>query len=198
MRCRAARMDSRVTGLSGMRAAILIASGAPFATAMINLMPAAAQPATAPSPAESTAPGEPARKKNKNRRGKWSHRFAITFVALLILLVAARMALPGYLRGYVNRTIDQNPLYEGEIGQLEIHLYRGAYTINDVRLLKRTGNVPVPLFAAKKVDLAIEWEALRHGKLVGRVKFEQPQLNFVDSGGTDDSQSQTGAGGPWL
>src|SRR5438093_462450 len=145
-------------------------------------MTATAEPSINPPPAESTAAVGPARKKNKNRRGRWWRRISITFVALLILLVAARMALPGYLRGYVNRTIDQNPLYEGEIGQLEIHLYRGAYTINDVRLLKRTGNVPVPLFAAKKVDLAIEWDALRHGKLVGRVKFEEPQLNFVDSG----------------
>ena len=108
------------------------------------------------------------------------------------------MALPTFLRWYVNNTIDQSPLYEGKIGLIEVHLYRGAYTIDDVRLLKRTGNVPVPLFAAKKVDLAVQWDALVHGKVVGRVKFEQPELNFVDSGGTDDSQSQTGAGGPWL
>src|SRR5437868_10719154 len=155
--------------------------------------------APAKQQAESTTPAAPPPAPTaKKRRGKWTRRFAIFFVGLLILLVAARMALPTFLRYYVNRVIDQNPLYEGKIGLIEVHLYRGAYTIDDVRLLKRTGTVPVPLFAAKKVDLAIQWDALAHGKVVGRVKFERPELNFVDSGGGDESQGQTGAGGPWL
>src|SRR5437763_16132556 len=105
-------------------------------------------PSSAPPQADSSAETE----KPRQRKGKWLRRISALFVALLILLVAARMALPTVLRRYVNHTIDQNPLYEGEIGTIEVHLYRGAYTIDDVRLLKRTGNVPVPLFAAKKVD----------------------------------------------
>jgi hypothetical protein len=153
---------------------------------------------SATSQAASSETRPPAPQPRKSGR-KWLRRLGITFVAVLILLVAARMALPTMLRRYVNHTIDQNPLYEGEIGTIEVHLYRGAYTIDDVRLLKRTGNVPVPLFAAKKVDLAIQWDALIHGKVVGRIKFEQPELNFVDSGESGDpSQSQTGGDGPWL
>jgi hypothetical protein len=104
--------------------------------------------------------------------------------------------LPTFVRWYVNRTIDQNPLYDGRIGDVHIHLYRGAYTIDDIRLNKTTGNVPVPLFAAKKLDLAIQWKELLHGKLVGKVVMENPELNFVDSG--TESETQTGAGGPWL
>jgi hypothetical protein len=117
---------------------------------------------------------------------------------LIVLLVAARLYLPTYLRDYVNRTLDRNPLYEGRIGAIEIHLWRGAYAINDVRINKVTGNVPVPLFAAKKVDLAIEWGALlkRH-TVVGRIRMIEPQLNFVDSKSTD-SGDQTGDAGPWL
>jgi hypothetical protein len=62
--------------------------------------------------------------------------------------------------------------------------------------MKTTGNVPVPLFAAKRVEFAIEWRQLVHRKVVGRVVMMEPELNFVDS--PDPSESQTGAGGPWL
>jgi hypothetical protein len=148
--------------------------------------------------ADSSAKGKPAAAPQPRSRGRWWRRSAIGLVALLIILVAARMALPSFVRYYVNRTIDQSPLYEGKIGQIEIHLWRGAYSIDDVRLLKRTGNVPVPLFAARRVDLAVEWDALWHRKLVGRVIFQDPELNFVDAGSGDESQGQTGEGGPWL
>lgn len=104
--------------------------------------------------------------------------------------------LPGFVRDYVNRTLDRNPNYAGTIGDIGIHLWRGAYSINDISISKTVGNVPVPLFAAKQVDFAIQWDALRHRKIVGRVLVIEPELNFVDGDGEDEDQ--TGAGGPWL
>lgn len=121
------------------------------------------------------------------------------FIALLMLAVLAgvgRAILPWAVRNYVNRTLDRNPLYAGNIGQVQIHLWRGAYSIRDVRISKTTGNVPVPLFSAKRVDFAIEWPALAHRRIVGRVLMEEPELNFVDA--PSEGESQTGAGGPWL
>jgi hypothetical protein len=91
------------------------------------------------------------------------------------------------------------PTLRRKIGDIDVHLYRGAYSIEDIRLIKTTGNVPVPLFAAKRVDLSIEWGALLHGSIVGRIQLEAPELNFVD-GGEDESEDQSGGGGsaPWL
>src|SRR5439155_15264616 len=89
-----------------------------------------------------------------------------------------------------------NPLYDGQIGDVEIHLYRGAYTIRDIRLIKTTGNVPVPFFSSPRIDLAIQWDALIHGKVVGRIVMDKPELNFVDD--SDQSKAQNGEGGPWL
>src|SRR5436190_9510417 len=107
-----------------------------------------------------SAPSNPAKK-------SWWHISGVLFLGLVVFLIAARIALPYYLKWYVNQTIDRSPLYDGEIGDIEVHLYRGAYTIKDIRIVKTTGNVPVPLYAASQVDLAIEWDALRHGKVVG-------------------------------
>ena len=134
---------------------------------------------------------------NKGRvPGRIGRAFAFTVTVLLVVLGIARAALPGFVREYVNRTLDRNQGYAGTIGAVQLHLWRGAYSIHDVRISKRTGNVPVPFLAAKRVDFSVEWGALRHRKIVGRVLIEEPELNFVDA--SRESEAQTGAGGPWL
>lgn len=120
----------------------------------------------------------------------------LIFLILLTLAVIARALLPNFVRDYVNRTLDRNPLYAGKIGPVDIHLLRGAYAIRDVRISKTTGNVPVPFFSAKRVDFAIQWDALWQRKLVGRVLMDEPELNFVDA--PSEGEDQTGAGAPWL
>jgi hypothetical protein len=131
----------------------------------------------------------------KKPRSRW--RFVRrTALVLIILLCAARLAMPKFIRWYVNRTLDQSIIYQGKIGAVEVHLYRGAYSIRDVRIVKMTGNVPVPLFAANRVEFAVQWNALLHRKIVGRMSIEKPELNFVDAPNSADAQ--TGAGGPWL
>ncbi|HTL59352.1 MAG TPA: DUF748 domain-containing protein [Candidatus Limnocylindrales bacterium] len=128
-----------------------------------------------------------------------SHRWrTIGLIAaiLLVVCVVVRALLPWVVRDYVNRTLDRSILYSGKIGDVQIHLWRGAYSIHDVRISKTTGNVPVPFFEAKTVDFAVQWDALLHGKIVGRLVIDQPELNFVDA--PSSSEAQTGAGGPWL
>lgn len=134
-------------------------------------------------------------KKPKKRR-RWLRRIALFLLFLIALGAIVRAILPGVIRDYVNRTIDQSPLYDGKIGEIELNLWRGAYTIHEIRLVKTTGSVPVPLFAAKRLDLAVEWPALMEGKVVGRVAMIEPELNFVDA--ESEGESQSGAGGPWL
>ncbi len=149
-----------------------------------------------PNPSEpGVAASPPGRAVNRRKRHFWR----IAGLILLVLLVTgaiARAFLPSFVRDYVNRTLDRNVLYAGQIGEIEIHLWRGAYSIHDVRISKTTGNVPVPLFAAARVDFAIQWDALMERKIVGRLLLERPELNFVDS--SSESQDQTGVGGPWL
>ncbi len=128
----------------------------------------------------------------RRRRRKWLW----VLLVLVVMGIIARLLLPGFVRDYVNRTLDRNPLYSGEIGAVEIHLWRGAYSIQNIRLSKTTGNVPVPLFAAKRVDFAIQWNALLHQRIVGRILIDQPEINFVDA--PSESESQSGGGGPWL
>jgi len=129
-------------------------------------------------------------------RRRWLRWVGFTLLGLLLLAGVARAALPRIVRNYVNRTLDRSPLYQGTIGQVKIHLWRGAYSISDVRVSKRTGSLPDPFFFAKRADFAIQWNALWHGRVVGRLFLDEPQINFVDA--RDEGEVQTGAGGPWL
>ncbi len=115
---------------------------------------------------------------------------------MILVLTIARPFLPGIVRWYVIRTIDRSALYHAKIGDVQLHLWRGAYSIDDLRLIKVTGNVPFPLLKMKRLDLAIQWNALVHRRVVGQVVMEQPEINFVDA--PDEAEAQTGAGGPWL
>jgi hypothetical protein len=131
----------------------------------------------------------------KKRRFWW--RILLGFVLGIILLGACvRPMLPRAVRWYVNRVLSRNLDYEGRIGDVTLNLWRGAYSISDVRLSQRTGDVPVPLIAIKRLELAVQWNALLHRRLVVRVLFEQPQLNFVAP--SDQSEAQTGGDTPWL
>src|ERR1039457_3106377 len=147
--------------------------------------------------AEMAASGlSPNRDAPRRKRHSIWRRVGIVLLMLALVLGVGRALLPWAVRNYVNRTLDRNPLYEGKIGKVHIHLWRGAYSIEDVRINKTTGDVPVPFFAAKRVDFALEWKAFRQRKVVGRLLMDQPEINFVDA--PTEGETQTGGGAPWL
>lgn len=131
----------------------------------------------------------------EKRRHFWRD-FLIVVGVIVVLLVVGRLMLPKFVRNYVNRTLDRSTAYAGTIGPVEVHLWRGAYSIRDVNISKRLENVPVPFFQAKRLEFSIQWNALLHHRIVGQMVMWEPQLNFVDS--PNEGESQSGAGAPWL
>ena len=128
--------------------------------------------------------------------GSISRTLLFAAVLLACAVVAARLALPTFVQRYVNRTLNRIPDFRGHIGAVDLHLIRGAYSIRDVKLERDNGRVPVPLFSAPLVDLSIEWGALLHGKVVGRIYLEHPVLNFVNA--RSKSSSQLSVNDEWL
>jgi hypothetical protein len=130
------------------------------------------------------------------KRHPFWRKLLIFFVVALVIASVGRAILPRVVRDYVNRTLDRNQLYSGKIGELQIHLWRGAYSIQDISISKRTGNVPVPFFVGRRVEFSILWKALFHRRVVGQFLMVQPEINFVDA--PSEAETQSGAGGPWL
>lgn len=116
-------------------------------------------------------------------------------LAFIVVLLGVRAVLPAALQRYVNEKLDEIPGYGGEIGDVDLNLLRGAYEIEDVRIVKTNGKVPVPFFAAPKIDISLQWSALFDGALVGEVELFSPELNFVS--GPDRSREQESIDPSW-
>lgn len=119
---------------------------------------------------------------------------ALLIVALLLL--ALRAALPWIVTTYVNRTLNSLPGYEGRIADVDIHLWRGAYTIHQVGIDKiditPSGRVQrAPMFYADAIDLSVEWGELFRGAIVGQVEFYRPELNIY-AGPAKEEQGEAG------
>src|SRR5262249_22123358 len=110
-------------------------------------------------------------------------------LAVVLLLLGARAAAPIFIQRYVNRVLDRTEGYSGRIGDVDLSLWRGAYTIDDVDIVKQNDKVPVTVFRAAQVDLSIEWRGLFDGSLVGEVWMVRPELNFVAANTEQESQS---------
>lgn len=116
-------------------------------------------------------------------------------IVLATLLVVARILLPFWVRDYVNKTLDHLDDYHGHVEDVDLALWRGAYKIRQIKIVKTSGDVPVPFFSAPLIDLSVQWMALFHGSLVGEINFVRPELNFVNAPAKADSQ--VGLQEPW-
>ncbi|MBJ9977141.1 DUF748 domain-containing protein [Pseudomonas sp. S75] len=116
--------------------------------------------------------------------------------SLVILLVALHFALPYLVRNYLNDKLADMGEYRGQVSDVDLAWWRGAYQINGLKIVKTTGKVPVPLLEAPLIDLSVSWHALWYDQaVVAEVAFVRPELNFVDGGSKQNSQ--TGQGTDW-
>jgi hypothetical protein len=131
-----------------------------------------------------------------SRTWRYSKPLVLGVVVTLVVLLIVRISATYVLQWYVNKKLDESPDYAGHVGDIDLMVLRGAYSIEDVEIVKTAGEVPVPLFAATAIEFSVLWEALFNGAVVGEVEMFDPQINIVDS--NDESKKQTGAGGQWL
>ncbi len=109
-----------------------------------------------------------------------SKRFKIIVIIVLALIIL-RLFLPAIVLHYANRALANISGYYGHIEDIDISLYRGAYQINNMYLKKvddKTGK-QTDFFRTKNIDLSIQWHALFHGRLVGELVFNSPDLIFT-------------------
>ena len=112
----------------------------------------------------------------------------IVLLAVAMLLIAARVAMPYLVEDYANDKLAALNSYDGHVGDIDIHLWRGAYSIDDIEIVKTGASRPVPFFRSDRVDLSIEWRSLFRGSIVSEASFLGPELNLVQGKGAADSQ----------
>jgi hypothetical protein len=113
-------------------------------------------------------------------RFRWLRsRTFIVISVVVVLLVAARVALPYALERFVNNELDGLKGYSGHVADIDVSLWRGAYQIEGLRIVKTGGKVPVPFVSAREIDLSVEWKALLEGSIVAEIELFAPKVNFV-------------------
>ncbi len=120
----------------------------------------------------------------------------IIIFTIIGLLVVGRLIMPYAVKQYANKKLQQLPGYGGRIGDVDIHLYRGAYSIHDVDIVKKTNQVAIPFVKADRVDFSVQWRELRNHALVAEVQLDRAQLNFVK--GKTKEQDQTKIDRSWV
>src|SRR5688572_25961890 len=115
-------------------------------------------------------------------------KLVIFGAAVLLLLVGGRIALPEVVERYANQKLATLHGYDGLVGDIDIHLWRGAYSIDDIVIVKTGASRPVPFFRAPRLDLSVEWRSLLRGSVVAEAQFLSPELNLVQ--GRTDADSQ--------
>lgn len=116
-------------------------------------------------------------------------------LALVIAIVAARIAAPYVIERYVNRALADLDGYRGHVDDVDLNLWRGAYQVEGITIEKTSGRVPVPFVALERLDLGVNWRALFDGAIVAKVALFRPEVNFVK--GPSKAQSQTGEEADW-
>lgn len=111
------------------------------------------------------------------------------FGSLLVILIGFRIALPYILLNYVNKQLTLIDGYTGHVDDIDVALYRGAYTIKNIKLEKTGGKVPVPFFEATAIDLSVQWKALFKGSIVAEIEVLKPILNFVSGPSKETKQT---------
>lgn len=102
-------------------------------------------------------------------------------ISILVILVIIRLILPYIVLHYANKTLANMDGYYGHIDDIDLAIYRGAYKINDIYLHKvdSVTQKQTDFFDCKMIDLSVEWRALFHGRIVGELELNDPDIKFT-------------------
>lgn len=116
-----------------------------------------------------------------------------SFIALgvvVLLLIGLRIALPTIVTNYLNGILATLPGHEGYIEDVDLQLWRGAYSIHGIRIDQIDDNKREPLFLARDMYFSVSWRALFRGHLVAEAEVIQPKVNIVAEAKPEDVKEE--------
>ena len=134
-----------------------------------------------------------ATKSEKKRRGLKKKRYVLPLIIILILVIF-RILLPTIVKNYVNKVLADIPGYYGQVKDIDIALYRGAYVIDGMYLNKVNAKTQVPFLNFPETDISIEWKSIFKGRIVSEIKMYSPEVTYVfedQEAPTDEGEADT-------
>src|SRR5580658_295494 len=120
----------------------------------------------------------------------WLRGVMIALAALAAVALVARLLAPGLIKRAISRRLNEIPGYSGQVGSVGLHLWRGAYRLGQIRIVRNSGKIQEPFFAAKEIDFSIAWRELLHGRFVSDIYVTDGHLVFL-RGPTEETSQMT-------
>ncbi|MUU78873.1 DUF748 domain-containing protein [Winogradskyella endarachnes] len=105
-------------------------------------------------------------------------RYTIPII-IIVILISLRIYLPYYVKSEVNKVLANLPGYFGNVEDIDISLFRGAYVINNLYLNKVNAKTQVPFLNFPKTDISIEWKSILKGEIVSEIIMTDPEIIYV-------------------
>ncbi len=103
----------------------------------------------------------------------------IALLALLLLIIAARIAAPLVIEHVLNKKLAALPDYRGSIADVDLSFIDSEFAVDELRLDKRKGDPEVPFLRVDRIEVDYRWDALFRGEIVADVEIEEPLLNVM-------------------
>ncbi len=121
----------------------------------------------------------------------WPRRVLVTILAIAVVLIGIRIALPYVVANQINKRLGDIPGYRGHVDQVRLQLFRGAYTLIGISIYKVNAGRDEPFFLARTIDFSLAWRELVHGKMVSDILIDRGALTIVQGPTPDTSQKDT-------
>jgi hypothetical protein len=125
----------------------------------------------------------------------WKRRAWIALLVTVLALLILRLFASYYVKGAIDRRLAAIPGYSGHVEGIVLHVWRGAYRIDGMKILKKGNEVAEPFFSADRIDFSVAWGELFHGRLVSQIHVRNGRLTFLR--GPDEESSQLTADKRW-
>jgi hypothetical protein len=117
--------------------------------------------------------------KRSRKTRKFARPLAITLIALLALVVLVEWIAPPLVLKTLNRNLNKNPQYQNHVGDLDINLARGGYTLRDFEIRRVWKDSSLPIFTAKSIDVSLKWTGFFRGRALAEITLREPALYKV-------------------
>lgn len=99
-------------------------------------------------------------------------------IAIVAVLVAARILLPYLLKDLINHRLARIGDYSGHVDDVGAHVLHGGYSMHNLVIWKRGSKGNEPFVAAEDVTFTVDYGKLIHGQFVSDVSITNGSMNF--------------------
>lgn len=104
-------------------------------------------------------------------------RLRTALLVVLVLLAAARVALPGLIRSRLNQKLDSLPGgYRGQVGDVSLALHRGSVSLEEIELQDAKRDLVVTV---KELRLRVRLTELLKRRVVASADVEKPMMRVA-------------------